>query len=949
MFPIIALLILIAASPAFAWQVQSFARVPAHTSAMTVNNGAIWCGYIRSDTTIKVIDPADGNVTSMIPAPAADCLGLTLRDGSVWFLGRERLFQLNMRGEVLATLNRPYDHMKGLVVFGEGLWTVVVGEGDAHLVQFHPQAGELRRIDINVFEPGGLGWDGTRFWITEPNGGFIHQLDSTGRTLEIYPTPAFSPRGVTFNGDDFYLVDSGDDEDGDVMYLMSLEAEVTPRLMPSGFYHHYGLVGVRGSLIWNLGLFNVGGRALQVSSIYTVRNDAMLTLGELQLPINIEAGQASIVRASFNPQEYGILHDTIVVVSNDPIKDTIRIAIEGVGVYNDRVLSVSASPIDFGTVRVEPVRDGSRHLDVNFVNEGAFEVTITSVVNRVTEIFALAQPQLPLVIQPADTFVCRIWFTPHRQLQYVDTLVIQSDALSPFVEAILLGRGIDDDVPAGNVLWERQLQASPSSSGATAVHSDLNRDAIREVVGVGADGHVVCINGFASGSADIIWEQSFEGAAYDPAGIISTDALQAGVLLGGNPKGSVIFGSGSPDGAVYCLDGATGTFLWRWDASSSEAGDRVEKVIAGEDFEGDGTFDPVVLANDETGAGAVVRLEGQTGSVVWIEHFDSQSLLEISPDLNGDGLGDCVIASANSIRILSGADGTLIHQLQGLQGVSTIQPLGRIGEGMGPLLLVGLNQGGVTVLDLAAEREVWHLTESPNAGQLDTVKLVRYYSGLGGPLLAIGDVEGRIVVVDNPSDGHILYDIPSNARLTSLNWTMPDDRSGSFNLIVGYANGRVIGYDGSDSLWSWVGEAPEGGEAPQVLDVIGYQDIDFGGSKDVIARTADGFVRCLSSGGNLAVWGSSEVLPSDPGIALYPNPFNGVALLSIHLPTPSPVSVEVFDLVGRSLGRRELGLQPAGQLMVEFNELSEVSAGGTLFFRVETNQGLRVLSGSYVK
>jgi len=942
--PAIVLLLLLAASPAFAWRVVSFARVPGRTSAMTVINGALWCGYNRADTTIKVIDPNSGEVTATHPAPEVDCLGLTSRDGSLWFLGREHLYQLSMRGEVQATVNLPFDHMKGLAVFGAGLWTVVIGDNATHLVQFHPQAGELRRVEINVFEVGGVGWNGTNFWITEPSGGFIHQVDTTGRTAEIYPTPAYSPRGVAFNQGAFYLVDSGDDEAGDVLYQMSLEAEVSPRLMPSGDLHNFGLVNVRGTVIWNLGLFNVGASDLTVSEIHKQIPDTTFSLGQLQLPVTIHAGQVSIVRVAFTPPDYGVFADTISIISDDPIEDTIQVIVHGVGVYTDRVLAISPEPINFDTVRAEPLRDGSRHIDVSFINKGAFELTISNISNRITEIFAVTQPDLPLLLQPADTFACRVWFTPHRRLQYIDTLVVQSNGLAPWVEAILMGRGDDRNAPAGSVLWEKQIQAGAEGSGATALHTDINRDGVKEVVAVSSLGNVICINGFASGNADVLWEQRFDGATFNPEGIASHGALEAGVSLGANASGDIVFGSGSPDGAVYALNGLTGELLWRWDAGIAEAGDRIKRVLLVEDFEGNGSFDPVVMSSDGSGSGAIARLEGTTGRAVWMQYFEHGTFLEASPDMNGDGLGEYVLAGGSEMSVFSGADGSLIHRLENIEGVSTLQPLGRVTQDAGPLVLIGREAGGAVALDVINGREIWRVTESPNAGTLDTVKLVRFYRGLGGPLLAVGDVDGRIVVVDNPATGHIRYDVIGRERLSSLAWAWPDDRTISFNLLAGYSSGRVIGFNSSDSLWGWNSATEEA-----VVDVLSFQDIDFGGSKDVVALSADGYVRCLSSGGDLAAPRQETAIPVASSLILYPNPFNGSALLKVNLPMASPISVEVFDLLGRSLARQNLGYQPAGQVEIGFNQLNDNSAGGVLFFRVETMNGFSTISGQYVK
>jgi len=64
----------------------------------------------------------------------------------------------------------------------------------------------------------------------------------------------------------------------------------------------------------------------------------------------------------------------------------------------------------------------------------------------------------------------------------------------------------------------------------------------------------------------------------------------------------------------------------------------------------------------------------------------------------------------------------------------------------------------------------------------------------------------------------------------------------------------------------------------------------------------------------------------------YPNPFNPSTRISYDLPSPSPVTLEVFDLLGRRLGTLTDGMQPAGNYSVLFD--GSALPSGLYFYRL---------------
>jgi hypothetical protein len=69
----------------------------------------------------------------------------------------------------------------------------------------------------------------------------------------------------------------------------------------------------------------------------------------------------------------------------------------------------------------------------------------------------------------------------------------------------------------------------------------------------------------------------------------------------------------------------------------------------------------------------------------------------------------------------------------------------------------------------------------------------------------------------------------------------------------------------------------------------------------------------------------------------YPNPFNPTTTIAYQMATSSAVNLEVFDILGRVVDNRDLGLLPAGPGEIEFD--GSDLASGIYFYRLSTESG----------
>ncbi len=89
--------------------------------------------------------------------------------------------------------------------------------------------------------------------------------------------------------------------------------------------------------------------------------------------------------------------------------------------------------------------------------------------------------------------------------------------------------------------------------------------------------------------------------------------------------------------------------------------------------------------------------------------------------------------------------------------------------------------------------------------------------------------------------------------------------------------------------------------------------------------------------------GGLSMLPNGTGLSQnYPNPFNPSTLIGFTLPSRSDVTVEVFDLLGRSVVELFSGQLGVGDHTLEWNGRNQAGspvASGVYFYRLTTDAG----------
>ncbi|MBM3328942.1 MAG: hypothetical protein FJY67_05640 [Calditrichaeota bacterium] len=939
----------IVAPPLSAWQVQDVVRVPDGYAVSASDGDFIWCGPTFSEDSLVVrLDPETGEIAGRIDAPEAACRGFAVNDQGFWYLGPGRFYRLSFEGRVLDRRDNPYPAMKGLAITDAGFWTVERRNGVSALALFRADGAEIRRFEINLSNPGDIAYDGTNLWITDPTGGSVYKYDIVqNRLLDIFPSPASNPTAVTYHDRHLYLIDDGDGADDDVLYRISLDAEPAPRLLPSSFRVDFGLAQFNVASNVAISLFNIGNADLTINNVGLARRNGYQISNFPQQPV-VQPGRQIVLNLLFTPEDYQRYDDTLVLQTNDPITPITRIVLTGHGVYSARRLGVRPEEYDFGMVRADRRRDGSRRATMLLVNEGNDLLIVDTMYLGIPEIFRLDRPALPFVFEPAETLRFAVEFTPFRDIEYLDTIVVHANDEWRYNYIYLAGSGSDSVYAEGTVLWEHQMTGGVEGLGAMAVQSDMNRDGIQEVIVAEPDGRVFCLNGFASGDADYFWEANLglqgAGITVSPSGSIA-----AGVQLNGDRDRDLLLAVRGAAGGLFAIDGRRGAVLWDWSPEQYGAGNFLA-VQAPSDYSGDGNNDPVILCEARDGNGLLARLDGATGRQVWMRNLVDPVQFELAGDLNGDGAEDFLVATGQGLlATFDGQGGGLIRSAETLP-TSGLMAFRNDLDGR-PLAVVSYTAGGVEMWDLRTMQTIWSLDMAPrgeNYGPLEHALLVRESPEAEITGVALAGQGGSVLVVD-PGSGRAAWTLQYRSPVRAIALLPRRIDRAEATLAIGLDDGRVIDLRVSDHGEEWIYE----GRQP-VVAMQSFADVDLGGSDDLLVQFggARWTVTCISTGGDLRASAppAPAPVPQLLSLGLSPNPFNASVVIDYALPPGDQSgSLRIYSIGGREVFAREVNSRE-GRLTVDFGAASAgAPAAGYYLFRLISRSGQSVVRGQYIK
>jgi hypothetical protein len=300
----------------------------------------------------------------------------------------------------------------------------------------------------------------------------------------------------------------------------------------------------------------------------------------------------------------------------------------------------------------------------------------------------------------------------------------------------------------GTVLWSCRPVGGPSNSGGygdqcVSYTSDLNGDGHADaLLGTAWGGRTAYgIDGVNGGT---IW--SYDTYVHTPSGwVYSICPIQD---LSGDGIPDVVFGCGSDANAAYCVNGATGSLIWKF-----QANDAVFSVAEIRDVNGDGKNDALVGTGDPDEDRLVCVSGASSGSATlrWQIHLGaSVHTVAAIEDVNGDGKQDALAGVWNGyVYCRSGVGGSHIWSYYVGDYIMRVVPIDDVDDdGIQDVLIGSWRNAIICVSGVDGSLICSYTVGTLNGGDVWTVDAMGDVNGDGYPEALGGSFDYKVYCVD---------------------------------------------------------------------------------------------------------------------------------------------------------------------------------------------------------
>jgi len=904
-------------------------------------------GFLSSLTEVTKFNPSDSSFTNVcvVPAyyqvgfhgPQVWVSGLTYKSPNFVTIQKEMTFyyypavatEFDTSGNLGAIHTCPDPYLDQICWDTDHFWGC---EDGAHgFFKFDESGNVISIIDSITVPVGNMCTQGPYLWFVSPNDS-IYKIDQNGSILERHP--AFgSPRSVIFDGS--YLWYCGYYWDGQALNSKIIKIDLngpgSPYFQIDSLKHDYGLTLLQDSSVWKCTIRNPGSAPLIIDQI--TFPPAMPFSADVILPLTINAGDSLIVNFTFLPVLAGRFDINVFLHSNDIIFPNKTINLTGIGAYSGAHIEITVPNYSYGNRRLKSTTLWKAHL----VNNGTQTLSINSITSNNPAFFVDRPITFPVDVQSLDTIDVWIWFQPRENKPYSGILSISSNSITqnPYTTN-MTGNGTDSVYPLFSRLWDYTFTPLYGYETPSAILpiGDISGDSIPDIVVSLETGQTVCLNGNASGKADVLWAESF-GNCRDQHGIALIPDID------NDSTNDVIIALYYSE-AICALSGKTGNVIW----SDTVNGGFPEQIDVTYDYNDDGFPDVLVALsystiNCQRNNSTVYCLNGRTGSVIWkrTTSFCAYAVKGV-PDFTGDGKPD-VIAGIREfdeegtnpkIYGLDGIDGHIVYSTTGCSadfflviedmtgdGIPDIASANKYYPSGADFSLIDIKTG-ITQCDVGEGSSVFPL-DLMDMGVVpgDTVRGIFSsgceYIGISFPPECYPSWEFRANVATNAGDldGDSVNDIFFAAYTSS-----------HISDTIGYLNGR------NGHLFKKIVFEHGVTVAQPFIDLTGkgYHTVIIGGT---------GYLSCLA-GAHVSTIGFGEIAANKdhkPALQVFPNPATEIVHIRIDMPEKSFTRLDVYDSRGLLIESLLMEELPAGIHDLTWN-IRQLNLSGLYLLKLQT-------------
>ncbi len=230
---------------------------------------------------------------------------------------------------------------------------------------------------------------------------------------------------------------SNDPDESPLSIDLSGEGKFLPDIEVAPLTLDFGPVAVGTSRSLMLKISSRGAVTLQVDSLVNALK--IFTVSSRQF--GLECGKDSLLTVTFKPTASGVVVDALLIYSNDPDENPVKVILRGDGTTPDIAVNPTTN-IDFGTLC------GAANFSITISNQGPAPLIVTDLKFSNTNSAFSIDPSVPLpfTLNSGDSKKITIRYTPVRGRPDTDTLSIVSNDPdeNPFKVTLLGNGGVPD-------------------------------------------------------------------------------------------------------------------------------------------------------------------------------------------------------------------------------------------------------------------------------------------------------------------------------------------------------------------------------------------------------------------------------------------------------------------------------------------------------------------------
>ena len=581
-------------------------------------------------------------------------------------------------------------------------------------------------------------------------------------------------------------------------------------------------------------------------------------------------------------------------------KIAIAVLLLGGFISAEPLLSIRPDTLKFGYIS----SGGSTEREFTLFNVGDLRLRIESCDHL--EAFNVDNV-VGLQISPGDSAVISAVFRPTGEGSYESYFVFTYNNFSdPQYELPVVAEGISS-FERGDIIWSFQ---HIDDVVCVSRVDDVNGDGLPEVVAEGYDNGaqgqpLVCLSGSGAIDPEVVWSSRPPGGPSNSGGN-GDQCLKFVSDLNGDGHGDIIRGTSWNGRTIAAIDGITGDTIWTYDTSRFPPTGWIYSVDEMEDITGDGV--PEVLAGIGSDANRAYCLNGATGEFIWRYVMeDGVAAVAAIPDVNDDGYADAILAPLDNgvyaYCITGHSEGNALRVWRYYLGENSfdITIMNDINSDGHEDVVIGTWGRGLVALSGQAD-STGHLLWTYNNGTY-TMRVVTCpdLDGDGYEDILVGSW-GSYAEAVSGRNGSSIWRTPCGSNVWAIDYVDDINNDGIIEVVAGSFNHNVYLLDGSNGDIMWQKDV-----GARILTLRGTGDINGDGYADVIAGTqmengVGGQVFMLSGWGAEQTYMSENdnALPRILGLAYnYPNPFNSTTIIRFSLVSAADYTVSIYDITGR--------------------------------------------------